>query len=145
MEWLKNNQSAMLWIMAVAVFLVTFVLKFPIKIFTKRISNENVRKSVNSIILLIPFALGILVQFIYSRYFLHIGLDILEGLKVGTASITMYAIIERVLGFKINNPYKKLDVKIIEETIGDIVEDKKLDIKDIDTVKNALDKLNNAD
>lgn len=116
--------------MAVIIFLFTQLLKQPIKCVTKRISNERVRRMVNATILLLPFGLGILADFLYSTYYLHTAFTIITGLGYGTAGISLYGAIERFFKVKAENPYESEAGEAVKQLVGEISKDGKVDEKD---------------
>lgn len=116
--------------MAVIIFGLTQLLKLPIKYFTKRISNERVRRMVNATILLIPFALGVLADFLYSTYYLHTAFTVITGLGYGTAGISLYGAIERFFKVKTENPYETEAGKAVTELVEEISKDGKVDEND---------------
>lgn len=137
------HNSYFIWCtMAIIIFAVTQLLKLPIKYFTKRIKNERKRKIVNATILLIPFALGIILDFLYSTYYLHEAFNVIVGLGYGTAGISLYSIIERTFKVKINNPYDSAEGKAVTELVDDITADGKVDASDSSAVQDFLDKIN---
>ena len=127
---LLNNDYFVWCAMAVIIFALTQVLKLPIKYFTKKISNQRVRRMVNATILLIPFALGVLVDFLYSTYYLHSAFTIITGLGYGTAGISLYGAIERFFKVKTDNPYETEAGKAVTELVEEISKDGKVDEND---------------
>jgi hypothetical protein len=121
--------------MAVIIFAVTQVLKLPIKFGTKHIKNARIRKMVNATILLIPFALGVFFEYLYSNFVLGVTFSILTGLGYGTAGISLYGVIERFFKIKIENPYETEEGEAVTELVDKVTEDKKVDSKDKDAVK----------
>lgn len=121
--------------MAVIIFFATQLLKFPIKFGTKHIKNERVRKIANSVILLIPFALGIALDFLYSTYILHTAFSVIAGLGYGTAGISLYGVVERFFEVKVANPYDTEEGKAVTELVEKVSKDGKVDKKDTDAVK----------
>lgn len=138
---LMNNVYFVSSAMAVIVFLVTQVLKLPIKHFTSKINNERARKMVNATILIIPFALGVLFDYLYSTYVTHTAFSVIAGIGYGTAGISFYNIIERTFKVKTANPYETEEGKAVVELVGAVMQDGKVDEADIDPVKNFLDKV----
>lgn len=142
--WLHTmlNNDYFIWCaMAVIIFLVTQLLKLPIKCATKHIKNERIRKIVNATILLIPFALGVLFEFLYTTYYLHTAFTIITGLGYGTAGISLYGIIERFFKVKVNNPYDSEEGKAVTELVDDITKDGKVDENDKSAVQDFLDSI----
>jgi hypothetical protein len=141
MQELLHNKVFVLCAMAVIVFALTQVLKLPIKFFTKKIKNETARKRVNATILLIPFALGILFEFLYGKYVTILPFNVINGLGYGFSGISLYSIVERFFGIKTQNPYDTKEGKAVTELISNISSDGKIDEKDHDAVKAFWDKV----
>lgn len=144
MEWvfeLLKNEYFVWCAMAVIIFVITQILKMPIKHFTKKISNERVRRMVNATILLIPFAVGILADFLYSTYYLHTAISLITGLGYGTAGISLYGAIERFFKVKVDNPYETEAGKAVTELVKDISSDGKVDGSDKHAVADFWNKL----
>lgn len=138
---LLNNNYFVLCAMAVIIFGLTQAIKLPIKYFTNKISNERVRKMVNATILLIPFSLGVLADFLYSTYYLHTAFTIITGLGYGTAGISLYGVVERFFGVKTENPYDSEEGKVVTELVADISKDGKVDKTDKNAVKEFWNKV----
>jgi hypothetical protein len=133
MEWffeLLKNEYFVWCAMAVIIFALTQVLKLPIKACTKKIENERVRRIVNATILLIPFGLGVLADFLYSTYYLHTAFTVITGLGYGTAGISLYGAIERFFKVKTENPYETEAGKAVTELVKEISKDGKVDEDD---------------
>lgn len=129
--------------MAVIIFLVTQVLKLPIKYFTNKIKNERKRKMVNAVILLIPFALGCFLEFLYDVYYLQTTFNLINGLGYGTSGIALYGTVERFFKVKIDNPYETTEEgQAVTELIDKVTEDGKIDSNDISAVQEFWDKVN---
>ena len=138
---LLNNEYFVWCAMAVIIFGLTQLLKLPIKYFTKKISNERVRRMVNATILLIPFAVGVILDFLYSTYYLHGAFSVINGLGYGTAGISLYGAIERFFKVKTENPYETEAGKAITELVEEISDDGKVDENDKHAVKDFWDKV----
>lgn len=144
MEWffeLLKNEYFVWCAMAVIIFALTQVLKLPIKACTKHIKNERVRRMVNATILLIPFALGVLADFLYSTYYLHTAFTVITGLGYGTAGISLYGAIERFFKVKTENPYETEVGRAVTELVNEISKDGKVDGNDKHAVKDFWDKV----
>ena len=144
MEWfleLLKNPFFVSCAMAVIIFALTQVLKLPIKHFTKKIKNERVRRMVNATILLIPFALGVLADFLYSTYYLQTAFTVITGLGYGTAGISLYGVIERFFNVKIENPYDTEEGQAVKELVKDVSKDNKVDVNDKNAVKDFWNKV----
>ena len=144
MKWflgLLGNEYFVLSAMAVIIFALTQVLKLPIKVCTKKIKNERKRKIVNATILFIPFALGVLADFLYSTYYLHTTFTVITGLGYGTAGISLYGIIERFFKVKVDNPYESQEGSAVVSFVEEIAKDGKVNNEDKHAVKDFLNKV----
>lgn len=152
--WLKDILQSEFFIwgaMALIIFLITQVLKLPIKVCTNKIKNERIRKIVNATILLIPFGLGVLFEFLYGGYLYPLiydgetltftGSSVLTGLGYGTAGISLYGVIERFFKVKVDNPYNSEEGKAVTELVDNVVADGKVDSFDKSAVQEFLDKV----
>ena len=135
MKELLQNPNFAWGAMAVIIFAFTQILKMPIKFGTKHIKNARTRKIANATILLIPFALGVALDFLYSTYITHTAFSVLAGLGYGTAGISLYGVIERFFKVKIDNPYQTEEGKAVTEFVTDVAKDGSVDKKDKDAVK----------
>ena len=127
--------------MAVIIFALTQVLKLPIKACTKHIKNERIRRMVNATILIIPFAVGVLADFLYSTYYLHTAFTVITGLGYGTAGISLYGAIERFFKVKTDNPYETEAGKAVTELVEEISKDGKVDENDKHAVADFWNKV----
>lgn len=127
--------------MAVIIFALTQLLKLPIKHFTKRINNQRTRKMVNATILLIPFAVGIALDFVYSTYYLHGAFSIINGLGYGTAGISLYGVVERFFKVKVDNPYDTNEGQAVMEFVEEIAKDGSVDKNDRHAVSDFWNKV----
>ena len=144
MEWffeLLKNDYFVWCAMAVIIFGLTQLLKLPIKHFTNKLANERLRRIVNATILLIPFALGVLVDFLYSTYYLHTAFTVITGLGYGTAGISLYGAIERFFKVKTENPYETEAGKSVKELVEEISKDGKVDGSDKHAVADFWNKV----
>ena len=143
MKWflkLLENEYFVLSAMALIIFGLTQLLKLPIKFFTNKLKNKRARKMVNATILLIPFALGVLADFLYSTYYLHTAFSVITGLGYGTAGISLYGVIERFFKIKTENPYNSEEGQAVIELVGEISADGKVDKNDKHAVKDFWNK-----
>lgn len=142
MSQLLSNNYFVVSVMAIVIFFVTQLLKIPVKAFTKKIKDERIRRMANLSILLIPFALGIALDIIYSAFVTHTAFSIIVGLGYGSAGISLYATIERFFKVKIPNPYTETEEgKAVAELAEKVTADKKIDKNDIDPVKDFWKKV----
>ena len=136
MREIFTNKYFVVSVMAIVIFFATQLLKMPIKYFTAKLENPQVRRMVNLTILLIPFALGVVFDILYSTYVTHTAFSIIVGLGYGSAGISLYATIERFFKVKIPNPYTETEEgKAIAELAEKVTADKKIDKNDADPVK----------
>lgn len=122
MEFLYNKDIT-IWIMAVIVFAITFLLKLPIKALSKKAKNEQCRKAINSVILIIPFAIGMLVEWLYDTFIMKGVFDYVTGFLIGGQSIALYGVVERFFGVKVENPYETEEGKKVLEQVEEITKD----------------------
>lgn len=140
---LLSNEYFVWCAMAVIIFCLTQILKLPIKAATKHIKNERIRKIVNGTILLIPFGLGVLFEFLYTTYYLHTAFTVIAGLGYGTAGISLYGVVERFFKTKLENPYETTEEgKAVQQLIENIQEDGKVDKSDISAVEEFWETIN---
>lgn len=141
-NYILENHSIVWCVMAVIIFAITQLIKLPIKHFTNKIKNERKRKIANATILLIPFGLGILLDFLYTKYLdpAHTSFNIITGLGYGTAGISLYGIIERFFKVKLSNPYDTEEGKSVTELVDEVTADGKIDSSDNAAVQDFLDK-----
>jgi hypothetical protein len=138
---LLKNEYFVWGAMAVIIFALTQLLKLPIKHFTKKIKNQQTRKMVNATILLIPFIVGIALDFVYSTYYLHGAFSLINGLGYGTAGISFYGVVERFFKVKVENPYDSEEGKAVTELVEEISADGKVDEKDEHAVADFWNKV----
>lgn len=138
---LLNNEYVVYAIMAVVIFIGTQILKLPIKAITNKIKNERARRIVNGIILLIPFALGLGLEYAMCRFINHDAFNIIEGLTYGTAGISFYGVVERFFKVKTNNPYKTEEGKAVVELVQKVTADGKVDVNDKSAIQEYFETL----
>ena len=123
--------------MAIIVLLLTQALKWMlVKPFTRLIKNEVVRERVDCLIVLIPFALGIVLDFFYCTYFLQTVPNMMVGITYGTGAIALYNPIAKFFGAK--NVYQTEQGKKALEFIKNVASDGKIDAQDGEKVKEFL-------
>jgi uncharacterized membrane protein YagU involved in acid resistance len=140
MEEILHNMSYISFVMPIIIFLITNVLKLPIKaLTTKLISNETTKKRVNTIICIIPFALGIVFEIVYCTHYLNEAYSIIRGLNYGTNTILLYHIFEHNFKTKIYNPFETEQGQEVMELVEEITADGKIDEKDMDAIQKFWD------
>lgn len=137
MAELLKNEYFMGVVMSVIVFAFTQLLKMPIKALTSKIENERTRKIVNGTILLIPFILGVLFEFLLTTLVFHEPFTVIQGLTYGTGGISLYGVVERF--FKVKNPYDTEEGEAVMELVDKVTEDGKVDENDKTALKEFLD------
>ena len=137
MAELLKNEYFMGVVMSVIVFAFTQLLKMPIKALTSKIENERTRKIVNGTILLIPFILGVLFEFLLTTLVFHEPFTVIQGLTYGTGGISLYGVVERF--FKVKNPYDTEEGEAVMELVEKVTEDGKVDENDKTALKEFLD------
>lgn len=147
---LLANEGFVIVIMAVLVCALTQLLKMPIKALTNKIATtERGRRIANATILLIPFGLGFLLEWLYSAYYLQVDYNVVEALTAGTSGISLYAVLEQFLKKNKNGDVKTDEIsydsdegKAVLELIDKVSADGKIDEKDIDAVKDFWNTIN---
>lgn len=91
--------------LAIAVWLLTYLLKKPIKSQTKKIKDPQKQKLANKWILLIPFFLAVVLFYIYNGFMTKIWTKDMElvfssGFSIAVMSITIYNVFEGLKGNK---------------------------------------------
>ena len=138
MKELLNNEYFVWGAMALKVLCLSQLIKLPIKALTKKfIKNENVRSRVNTLLMIIPLALGILCDWLFCSLFLHIPFSVVEGIKIGGTSVTLYGILEKLI-----KGVQSKETTATIELANEIVKDGKVDKSDNETVQNFVDNLN---
>lgn len=136
---LLSNEYFVWCAMALIIFGLTQLFKLPIKAATKHIQNERTRGIVNLVILLIPFALGMLGEFLFDGLYLHNSFTGIVGLQYGSSSLLVYTVFEKLakktgLELKLDNPYDTDEGKAVKELVEEIQADGKIDKKDASAV-----------
>ena len=145
MRQLFHNPVFITSMMAAIIFGLTQAIKFPYKRFvTGGIENERKRRMANAVICLIPFALGILLEFLYSTFYLHDAVSVISGIGYGSISASLYAVVERFFKVKLSNPYDTEEGQAVIDLMGKVVEDGKIDTKDGSAIKEFLEKIKNG-
>lgn len=150
-----KNLSFEIIVIGIVVFALTMLIKLPIKKLTAKFTEEK-RKLINSIILIIPAVLSLVLSVFESGIFKHlwISLDILEmTFSSWVLSLTIYAILDRTLiiikGIKAGTI--KVDESLTKETISyvkdsiktatKLIKENEKEIEKIDKKKKSLQEL----
>lgn len=139
MAELLNNQLFIMGVISTVIFALTQGLKQLIKFASKRIEDERGRRMVNATILLIPFALGVLAEFLYGGLYLHTAFNLFHAISYGAGAISVYGVVERF--FKVKNPYDTAEGKEALALVANISKDGKLDKGDISAVEKFMNKV----
>lgn len=132
---LKTNWFS--WsIMSLIVFCLTFAVKIPIKLITKNIKDDRARELVNICIMLVPLALGVLLNYVYCVVLVGKVFSITAGLEIGAGAMTLYAGWEKITKGKVSK-----ETQATIELAEDVVKDGKVDKKDVSAVKEFYDKV----
>lgn len=148
MQALLQNQVLVYCVMALLIFGVTQGLKWAVvKPWTNKLKNERARKAINTVIFFIPYAVGILLEFLYSAVIMKGEFNALAGIISGGAGHSVYALYERVYciitGKKdsaVSKTLKKSEKEWQEMLLG-VVEDGKIDENDKDALQSFWDKI----
>ena len=134
-------------IIAFLVFILTMIIKYPIKKATNKM-NETKRKAINSIFILIPLIMSFLISILYYRFIQSIWISI-TNIKVVFSSwllsLSIYNIYERIKLIIINIFNGKEDLDYIEKNNNEIKnllnklhkDQQKLNQIDIQTIFNS--------
>lgn len=141
MKELLSNDYFVLCAMSIIICLITQLLKLPIKIFTNKIKDEKIEKRVTALFMLLPLALGVLFNFLYNIYFLHIAFSVVQGLSWGTTSIMFYQGFRRFITGKEPTLLEKQELEEVKILANQIGSDAKLDLTDKNAISEYLNKV----
>lgn len=144
---LINYVSLETIIISFIIFIFTMLIKIPIKKLTSKL-GETKRKAINSIIILIPIILSIIINVLYFILFKPINL-IYNTLNSWLISLSIYAIYERLkliikafLEGKADNNLIESTNKSIKEDLSELLITIKNNEKLLEKTKNQLSNLN---
>ncbi len=143
LTYLLQNFSLEFFLMSVIVFVLTLIIKIPIKKATSKL-DESKRSAINSVIVLIPLLLAFLSSIIY---FLILKREILTldfvscSLSVCVMAISLHFVISRITKIIRGVMSGKIKAKDAIQEVSDIVEDACKNSKVNDTSQNSLDKI----
>lgn len=137
MAELLKNETFVWGAMALLVLCFSQLFKLPIKAITKKaIKNESARSRVNTALMLIPLALGVLCDWLFCTLYLHISFSVVEGIKIGGTAVTLYGMLEKLIkGVKSQETIKTI------ELVNTITKDGKVDKNDKSAVTEFLNKV----
>ena len=136
-----SNAELVVAITGIVIFALTQLLKMPIKHFTNKIENQRIRRIVNITILIIPFALGVGCEFVYSMFVYFDAFELGVGIAYGSSAVFAYSIVERFLKVKLPNPFATEEGKAFLQLVDTVSEDGKIDENDKDAIKAFWDKV----
>lgn len=151
LDVIKNISLESLCI-ACCVFLLTMLIKWPIKKFTSKLTEDK-RKAVNTIILVIPIIISFLISILYCGISKSIwfNLDVLEiSISSWVVSLTIYAIYERIVilikgirtdKLSYNSEITKDTLAFLKKNIKSLISKIKIDKKQFDKIKNQMKSL----
>lgn len=141
MKELLSNDYFVLCAMSIIICIISQLIKMPIKHFTNKIKNATIEKRVTALFMLLPLTLGVLFNFLYNTYYLHIAFSVVTGLSWGTTSIMFYQGFRRFMTGKeptAQEVQQLQDIKNLANTVGG---DGKINANDTSAVKDFLDKV----
>ena len=141
MKELLSNDYFMLYAMSVIICIVTQLIKMPIKHFTNKIKDATTEKRVTALFMLLPLALGVLFNFLYNTYYLHISFSVVTGLSWGTTSIMFYQGFRRFITGKEPTAQEVEELQDIKNLANTVGSDGKINVTDTSAVKDFLDKV----
>jgi uncharacterized protein YacL len=141
MEELLSNDYFVLCIMSIIICLITQLIKMPIKIFTNKIKDQTIEKRVTALFMLIPLVLGVVINFFYNVYYLHVAFSIVTGLSWGTTSIMFYQGFRRFITGKETTAEEMAQFSSVKDLVDNIVNDGKVDKNDASAVNEFLNKV----
>jgi hypothetical protein len=89
----------------------------------------------------LPLALGILFNFVYNTYYLHVAFSAVQGMSWGTTSIMFYQGLKRFLTGQETPEQEKKELKSVKDLVEEIAKDGKVDNSDTSAVKDFLNKV----
>lgn len=143
MENMLNNSAFVYALMAVMTFGITQGLKWAfVKPWTNKLSDERVRKSVNTVIFLFPYAVGLALEYVIATFITHTTPDLFVGAMSGGAGHSVFALYERVYNIITGRSTAKLDENnAAEKFIADIIADGKINGDDKPALQEFLNKV----
>lgn len=143
LTYLLQNFSLEFFLMSVIVFVLTLIIKIPIKKATSKL-DESKRSAINSVIVLIPLLLAFLSSLIY---FLILKREILTldfvscSLSVCVMAISLHLVISRIAKIIHGIMSGKIRAEDAIQEVSDIVEEAYKNSKVKDISQNSLDKI----
>lgn len=143
LTYILQNFSLEIFLMSVIVFVLTLIIKIPIKKATSKL-DESKRSAINSVIVLIPLLLAFLSSLIY---FLILKREILTldfvscSLSVCVMAISLHLVISRIAKIIRGVMSGKIRAEEAIQEVSDIVEEAYKNSKVNDTSQNSLEKI----
>lgn len=150
MQAIFQNPIFVYSVMAILSFAITQGLKWAfVKPWTNKLKgkHERVRKAINSVIFLFPYAVGIVLEVLLSVYVTHTVPNLLIGALNGGAGHSVYHLYERGMDiargdFTKKNSHATTDEeRAAEEMVFGITEDNSVDANDQSKIKEFWDKV----
>lgn len=100
--------------LAVLVWVLTYIIKKPIKKYTNKITDSQKKKLANKLILLIPFVLAAILFYVYNSIIEKTWKPDFEyilgsAFSIAALAITIYNVFEGLKGKKVNMKYLKME------------------------------------
>jgi hypothetical protein len=123
---LLSNEAIRWSVMAILIFAITFLFKYPYKKFlTDRIKDEKRRKLANKAIVIFTIGLGVCLEFCWCLW-QDVAFTIIEfgeGIKYALSAIALYSALEIKTEGAIENPFNNEDCQeIIQEATALVTE-----------------------
>ena len=141
MKELLSNDYFVLCAMSIIICIISQLIKMPIKHFTNKIKDATIEKRVTALFMLLPLALGVLFNFLYNTYYLHIAFSVVTGLSWGTTSIMFYQGFRRFMTGKEPTAQEVQQLQDIKNLANAVGGDGKINPNDTSAVKDFLDKV----
>lgn len=149
-----KNYTLEVFVMAIGAFLLTYIIKLPIKKATNNL-DENKRKAVNIVIMFIPLILSIIASVLFYGITNHewISLTVLDSaISSWLLSLSIYAIVSRICivikgvwsgKIEINADLSTKTVKFLKSNLKEISKQLKIDEKELNQVVGKLEQVLN--
>lgn len=137
-ELLRNDEFV--WaIMSILIFALTFAIKYPYKLLTNKIQDETKRKIANKAIVIFAFGIGIVLNYIYCRYFGTI-FTVQDSLRNSLTAIAIHSALEIKTNGKVDNVFNTQEGQEVVDKATEYVNGTKTE----KTTDNKKDKTNSA-
>lgn len=121
-ELLRNSEFV--WVaMAILIFLITFLFKYPYKKLTNKIKDEGKRKLANKAIVIFAFAISFALNFAYCHYF-EMVFTIQDSLRNALSAIALHSALEIKSNGKVENVFNTVEGNQITDMAIEYVDKK---------------------